>query len=71
MPVTVSDVAEVLLERDRNTECPDRINFIDRKRGATSDLNHDNWDQDEERENAGTFQKASEESLKKKDYQNC
>lgn len=36
------------------------------KRSASSDLNHDNWDQDEEPENAGTFQKASEESLKRR-----
>ena len=33
------------------------------KRGATRELNHDNWDEDEEAEEAGTFQKASEEAL--------
>lgn len=36
------------------------------KRSATSDLNHDNWDRDEEPEDAGTFQKAPEESLKRR-----
>lgn len=34
------------------------------KRGATSDLNHDNWDREEEREEAGTFSRASEEQIK-------
>lgn len=34
------------------------------KRTATSELNHDNWDEDDEPEEAGTFQKASEDVLK-------
>ncbi|XP_044254758.1 nuclear pore complex protein Nup50 [Tribolium madens] len=34
------------------------------KRTATSDLNHDNWDREDEPEDAGTFAKASEETLK-------
>ncbi|KAJ8973864.1 hypothetical protein NQ317_016876 [Molorchus minor] len=38
----------------------------DGKRSATSDLNHDNWDRDEEPEDAGTFQRASEHSLKQR-----
>ena len=33
------------------------------KRGATRELNHDNWDDDEEEEDAGTFQQASSEAL--------
>lgn len=33
------------------------------KRSATSDLNADNWNQEEEPEEAGTFQKASDEIL--------
>ncbi|KAJ8927113.1 hypothetical protein NQ314_020386 [Rhamnusium bicolor] len=36
------------------------------KRGASSDLNHDNWDQDDEPEDAGVFQRASEESLQRR-----
>lgn len=34
------------------------------KRSATSELNHDNWDQEEEEEVQGTFQKASNDTLK-------
>ncbi|CAG9826886.1 unnamed protein product [Diabrotica balteata] len=34
------------------------------KRSATSDLNHENWDKEEPPEDAGTFQRASEDSLK-------
>ncbi|XP_076274490.1 nuclear pore complex protein Nup50 [Rhynchophorus ferrugineus] len=34
------------------------------KRSATSELNHDNWDQEEDVEVQGTFQKASNETLK-------
>jgi len=34
------------------------------KRVADNDLNHDNWDQDEESEQAGVFKKASDAELK-------
>jgi len=34
------------------------------KRVAARELNHDNWDQEEEEEEAGTFQKASEDEIK-------
>ncbi len=34
------------------------------KRAATSDLNHDNWDREEEPEEAGTFAQATEQELK-------
>lgn len=34
------------------------------KRTATSELTHENWDVDEAPEDAGTFQKASENVLK-------
>ncbi|CAG9854214.1 unnamed protein product [Phyllotreta striolata] len=34
------------------------------KRGASSDLNHDNWNQEDEPEESGTFKRASDESLK-------
>ncbi|XP_037809246.1 nuclear pore complex protein Nup50 [Lucilia sericata] len=34
------------------------------KRQATSDLNHDNWDREEEPEDRGTFRTASEDELK-------
>ncbi len=34
------------------------------KRGATSELNHDNWNEDEESEEAGTFQQAPADVLK-------
>jgi len=34
------------------------------KRGAGSELNHDNWDQEEECEEAGEFKKASEDQMK-------
>lgn len=34
------------------------------KRTATRELNHDNWDEEEEEEDAGSFQKASSEALK-------
>lgn len=34
------------------------------KRSAGSDLNHENWDQEEESEEAGTFAAASEDILK-------
>lgn len=33
------------------------------KRTATRELNHDNWDDEEESEDAGTFQKATQEAL--------
>lgn len=36
------------------------------KRGATTDLNHDNWDQEDEQEEAGSFMKASEDILKQR-----
>ncbi|KAG5876185.1 hypothetical protein JTB14_032393 [Gonioctena quinquepunctata] len=36
------------------------------KRRATSDLNHDNWNHEEEPEDSGTFQRASERELKKR-----
>lgn len=36
------------------------------KRSATSDLNHENWDTEEKPEKAGTFQRASEDSLKRR-----
>jgi nuclear pore complex protein Nup50 len=34
------------------------------KRSATSDLNHDNWDNEEEPEEAGQFKKAPADALK-------
>jgi len=34
------------------------------KRGAGSELNHDNWDQEEEPEEAGEFRKASSQQMK-------
>lgn len=34
------------------------------KRTATRDINHENWDQEDEPEEIGQFQKASEEVLK-------
>lgn len=34
------------------------------KRQATSNLNHDNWDQEEEPEERGTFKEAPPEELK-------
>ena len=34
------------------------------KRGATSELNHDNWDREDESEEAGHFAVASEEAMK-------
>eukprot|EP00090_Calanus_glacialis_P025265 TRINITY_DN3941_c0_g1_i1.p1 TRINITY_DN3941_c0_g1~~TRINITY_DN3941_c0_g1_i1.p1 ORF type:complete len:750 (-),score=306.61 TRINITY_DN3941_c0_g1_i1:63-2312(-) len=34
------------------------------KRGAGTELNHDNWDQEEEREDAGTFKKATDGDMK-------
>lgn len=34
------------------------------KRTATRDINHENWDQEDEPEEAGTFQRAPEEQLK-------
>lgn len=36
------------------------------KRGAQSDLNHDNWNEEEESEEAGHFAQASSEELKKR-----
>lgn len=36
------------------------------KRNATTDLNHDNWDQEDEQEDAGSFKKASEDVLKQR-----
>lgn len=36
------------------------------KRGAQSDLNHDNWNEEEEPEEAGKFALASEDELKKR-----
>lgn len=34
------------------------------KRSATSELNHDNWEKDDEPEERGTFKMASEDALK-------
>lgn len=34
------------------------------KRGATSDLNHENWNEEEEAEEPGTFAQASQDQLK-------
>jgi len=34
------------------------------KRNAQSDLNHDNWDHDDEKEEAGEFKKANEDQMK-------
>jgi len=34
------------------------------KRGAGTELNHDNWDQEEESEEAGEFRKASDDQMK-------
>ena len=34
------------------------------KRSATSELNHENWDREEEAEEAGQFAQASKEALK-------
>lgn len=34
------------------------------KRAATSELNADNWDQEEEQEDAGVFKRAPEDVLK-------
>ena len=39
-------------------------NLIMSKRGAGSELNHDNWDQEEEPEEAGEFRKASSQQMK-------
>lgn len=36
------------------------------KRGASSDINHDNWDAPFEAEEAGTFKSASQEVLQKR-----
>lgn len=36
------------------------------KRGATSDLNHDNWDQEEESEDAGAWKEAGKDVLKER-----
>ena len=36
------------------------------KRNAQSELNHDNWDQEDENEEAGEFKRASEEQMKVK-----
>lgn len=36
------------------------------KRTATSDLNHDNWDREDDPEESGTFSKAPEEMLKRR-----
>lgn len=36
------------------------------KRNATSELNHDNWNNEEEPEDAGTFTTASPEELQKR-----
>ena len=34
------------------------------KRGSTTDLNHDNWDREEEPEEPGTFRRAAEDQMK-------
>ena len=34
------------------------------KRDATTELNHDNWDQEDESEEAGEFKKASDDQMK-------
>ena len=38
------------------------------KRDATTELNHDNWDQEDESEEAGEFKKASEDQMKVKKF---
>ena len=34
------------------------------KRNAASELNHDNWEEEDEKEEAGEFLKATEERMK-------
>lgn len=36
------------------------------KRPATTDLNHDNWDDEEKPEEAGTFKKAPDDVMEKR-----
>lgn len=36
------------------------------KRAATTELNHDNWNEENEPEDAGTFAKATSETLEKR-----
>ena len=45
-------------------KCNERAFIMAGKRGATSDLNHDNWDQEEEREEAGAWKEATKDVLK-------
>ena len=40
------------------------FSFTMSKRGAISDLNHDNWDEEDEAEEAGTFAQADQNTLK-------
>ena len=34
------------------------------KRNAVTELNHDNWEEEDEKEEAGEFKKASDEQMK-------
>ena len=34
------------------------------KRNAATELNHDNWEEEDEKEEAGEFKKASDEQMK-------
>ena len=34
------------------------------KRNATTELNHDNWEEEDENEEAGEFKKATEDQMK-------
>lgn len=36
------------------------------KRGAPSELNHENWNQEESEEESGVFQQATEDELRKR-----
>ena len=44
--------------------CENKKNMSSGKRSATSELNHDNWDDEIESEEAGTFSQADENTLK-------
>ena len=38
------------------------------KRNAASELNHDNWDQEDESEEAGEFKRATDDQMKVNKY---
>lgn len=61
-------MSQVATDQKDNTNALNDIYKMSTKRAATTELNHDNWDQDDpsEHEEMGTFKTASKDVLEKR-----